>query len=103
MKIKWVRLALDDLDEAAEFISQDNPESARRVLKRIWDAVQMLADHPRAGRPGRVVGTRELVIAGTPFIIPYRVAENTIQILRVLHGKRKWPRHFSSEGGTASQ
>ena len=84
-----MRLALNDLDEAAEFIAQDNPESASRVLKRIWDAVQMLADHPHVGRAGRVLGTRELVIAGTPFIIPYRVAENTIQVLRVLHGKRK--------------
>ncbi len=86
MKVKWVRLALNDLDEAGEFIAQDNPEAASRVLKRIWDAVQMLADHPHAGR---VPGTRELVTAGTSFIIPYRVAENTIQILRVLHGKRK--------------
>jgi toxin ParE1/3/4 len=50
-----------------------------------------------SGRAGRVPGTRELVIAGTPFIIPYRVAENTIQILRVLHGKRKWPLRFSKE------
>ncbi len=58
----------------------------------------MLADHPHVGRAGRVLGTRELVIANTPFIIPYRVAENTIQILRVLHDKRRWPRHFSSEG-----
>jgi toxin ParE1/3/4 len=97
MKVKWVRLALNDLDEAGEFIAQDNPEAASRVLKRIWDAVQMLADHPHAGRAGRVPGTRELVIAGTPFIIPYRVAENTIQILRVLHGKRKWPQCFSKE------
>jgi toxin ParE1/3/4 len=97
MKVKWVRLALNDLDEAGEFIAQDNPEAASRVLKRIWDAVQMLADHPHAGRAGRVPGTRELVIAGTPFIIPYRVAENTIQILRVLHGKRKWPQCLSKE------
>ena len=97
MKVKWVRLALSDLDEAGEFIAQENPEAASRVLKRIWDAVQMLADHPHAGRAGRVPGTRELVIAGTSFIIPYRVAENTIQILRVLHGKRKWPRRFSKE------
>ena len=97
MKVKWVRLALNDLDETGEFIAQDNPAAASRVLKRIWDAVQMLADHPHAGRAGRVPGTRELVIAGTPFIIPYRVVENTIQILRVLHAKRKWPRRFSKE------
>ena len=95
MKIKWVCLALDDLDAAGKFIARDNPEAAGRVLKRIWEAVQLLAEHPDAGRAGRVPGTRELVIADTPFIIPYRVVENTVQILRVLHGKRKWPQRFS--------
>jgi len=94
MEIKWVRLALDDLDAAGEFIARDNPEAAGRVLKRIWDAVQLLAEHPDAGRPGRVPGTRELVVADTPFIIPYRVVQRTVQILRVLHGKRQWPRRF---------
>jgi toxin ParE1/3/4 len=98
MKIKWVRLALDDLDAAGEFIAPDNPKAAGRVLKRIWETVQLLAEHPDAGRPGRVPGTRELVISDTPFIIPYRVVENTVQILRVLHGKRKWPQRFSKHG-----
>ena len=92
MQIKWVRLALDDLDAAGEFIAQDNPEAANRIFKRIWDAVQLLAEHPEAGRAGRIPGTRELVVADTPFIIPYRVVENTVQILRILHGKRKWPK-----------
>lgn len=98
MKTKWVRLALNDLNEVGEFIGQDNPEAANRVLKRIWDATNMLADHPYAGRAGRVPGTRELVIVGIPFIIPYRVVEDTIQILRVLNGKRKWPKDFFNEG-----
>jgi len=53
-----------------------------------------LSDHPNAGRPGRVHGTRELVITDTPFILPYRVVRNTVQILRVLHGARKWPEQF---------
>jgi toxin ParE1/3/4 len=43
------------------------------------------------GRPGRVPGTRELVIPNTPFIVPYRVVGNTIQVLRILHGARPWP------------
>jgi len=88
MKIKWVRLALTDLDEAAAFISQDNPEAAIRTVKRIRDAARMLSDQPDAGRAGRVHGTRELVIADTPFIL------NTVQILRVLHSARKWPKRF---------
>ena len=95
MKIKWVRLALADLEEAAEFISKDNPEAARKMLRRIWAASQLLAEHPDAGRAGRVPGTRELIIGATPFIQPYRVKDNTLQILSVLHSSRKWPVKFS--------
>ena len=94
MKIKWVRLALSDLDEAAAFFSQDNPRAAQRMVKCIVDAACLLSDQPDAGRPGRVHGTRELVVADTPFILPYRVVKNTVQILRVLHGARRWPEHF---------
>lgn len=94
MKIKWVRLALTDLDEATAFISQDNPEATIRTVNRIQEAARILSDLPNAGRVGRVHGTRELVIADTPFILPYRVVKNTVQILRVLHGARKWPEQF---------
>jgi toxin ParE1/3/4 len=51
----------------------------------------LLPDNPEMGRPGRVPGTRELVIPSTPFIVPYRLDGNTIQILRVFHGARRWP------------
>ena len=91
MKVKWVRLALEDLEDAGEFIARHKREAATRTVKRIWDATQLLGEHPYAGRAGRVPGTRELVISETPFIIPYRVADDSVQILRVLHGKRKWP------------
>lgn len=94
MKIKWVRLALTDLDEAAAFISQDNPQAAKRIVRRIRNVAWLLSDQPDAGRSGRIHGTRELVIAGTPFILPYRVVRNSVQILRVLHGARKWPEQF---------
>jgi toxin ParE1/3/4 len=46
------------------------------------------------GRPGRVTGTRELVVDGTPYILPYRVRNRVVQILRVLHGARRWPQRF---------
>ena len=98
MKVKWVRLALNDLDDAGEFIAQDNQDAAKRTVKRIWEAAQLLAEHPHAGRAGRVPGTRELLITGTAFIVPYRVVEDTVQILRVLHGKRKWPKGFLKDG-----
>lgn len=94
MEIKWVLLAWADLDEVYAFISRDKPEAAGKTVRRILDAAQILADNPGAGRPGRVAGTRELIIADTPFILPYRVKNNVVEILRVLHSSRKWPRKF---------
>ena len=94
MQIRWVRLALEDLEEIAGFISQDNPEAARELVRRIWEATRILADHPHSGRAGRVLGTRELVIGGTQYLLPYRVVGDEVQILRVLHGARKWPKGF---------
>jgi toxin ParE1/3/4 len=85
MKIRWVSLALADLEEAADFIALDNPDAARKMVRRIWQSAKLLAEHPDAGRAGRVPGTRELIIGGTRFILPYRVKDNTVQILRVLH------------------
>ena len=85
---------MDDLDNIAGYISQDNPEAARRVVSRLWTAVKTLAEQPEMGRPGRVHGTRELVVSDTPFVVPYRVAGSDIEILRVLHGARDWPKRF---------
>ena len=94
MRIRWLDLALDDLDEIAVYISQDNPDAARRMVGRLWQSVQDLAVQPEMGRPGRVHGTREWVVGNTPFIVPYRVVGSEIQILRVLHGARNWPDTF---------
>jgi toxin ParE1/3/4 len=60
----------------------------------IEQAVHLLAGHPALGRAGRVVGTRELVVASTPYIIPYRVCEARVEVLRVFHAARKWPPKF---------
>ena len=85
-------MAVDDLDHIAGYISQDNPEAARRTVRRLWTAVKSLAEQPEMGRPGRVHGTRELVVSDTPFVVPYRVVGSEIEILRVLHGARDWPK-----------
>ena len=94
MKIRWVRLALDDLQKIDTFISNENPSAAKKVLSTIWETTRLLKEHPQIGRPGRVAGTRELVISNTPFIVPYRVISEEIQILRVTHGARNWPKNF---------
>lgn len=92
MTIIWSPEAIGDLAAARAFIAENNPEAARRVALHIIDTIETtLAGNPNIGRPGRVPGTRELVIAKTPFVIPYRVKNDSIHILRVYHGARRWP------------
>jgi toxin ParE1/3/4 len=94
MEIIWRRAALNDLEAIREFIAQDNPEAAGRVHATIRAAVDPLANYPNLGRAGRVDGTRELIIADFPYIVAYRVVENQIRILSVIHTSRQWPRRF---------
>jgi len=90
-KIRWLRLALADIDELMAYIANDNPKAANKVAMKIWETTQMLSDHPAMGRAGRVPGTREMVVSGTPYIVPYRVVAGEIHIIRVLHAAGKWP------------
>jgi len=90
-KINWSLPAINDLRSASEFIAEENPKAARRMASRIQEAVEYLEEQPNMGRPGRLEGTRELVVSGTPFVVVYWVREGGIQILRILHHARKWP------------
>jgi toxin ParE1/3/4 len=91
VQIDWLSRALRNLQAEAEYIVQDNPVAAAQVVLQIEKAVELLRTQPAIGRPGRVHGTRELVVSGTPYIVPYRVRGQRIQILRVFHARRKWP------------
>jgi plasmid stabilization system protein ParE len=89
-----LRAALANLDAEAEYIAEDNPAAAGRLVQRIFLLVDLLQENPAMGRPGRVSGTRELVVPETPYIIPYRVRSNAVEILRVFHAARRWPHRF---------
>ena len=91
MQVRWTRQALLNLEHAVEYIAADSPTVANRVAQKIWDSVQLLREHPRIGRPGRVKGTREMVISGLPYIIPYIEENGIVFILRILHSSMKWP------------
>ncbi len=93
MRISWLDQAVEDLKSLRSYIARDNPSAAADVAQRIRDAVKLLRDYPAAGRSGRVPNTRELVVASTPYIIPYRVKGEDVEILRVLHGAQEWPRN----------
>jgi addiction module RelE/StbE family toxin len=94
VQVSWLRTALANLDSEAAYLARDSPAAAARVVAAIQHAVGELANYPAIGRPGRVPGTRELVVAHTSYVIPYRVRRDRVEILRVFHAARKWPRSF---------
>ncbi len=96
MEIRWLRKALRNLDQEAEYIAKDDPKAARLMVQRIYHTVPLLSDNPSLGHPGRLPGTHELVILKTRYIMPYRVRTRLkrIEILRVFHASRKLPDHW---------
>jgi addiction module RelE/StbE family toxin len=96
MTARWMPLAEQDLEAAYDYVRQDNEDAARQLVARIFSSVGMLMRHPFAGREGRVKGTRELVVARTPYIVAYRIHETEIQILAVLPAAQRWPPRFST-------
>jgi toxin ParE1/3/4 len=91
MPIKWTRKALKNLEQAYEFIAIANPDAAVEVVIKIRAATEKLEAFPNLGKTGRVEGTRELVIANTPYLLVYRVKGKTVEILRVLHSSKRYP------------
>jgi toxin ParE1/3/4 len=94
MRVKWTRRAVRALDAIADHIARDRPMAAAGMVQRVYEAVENLSSNPLLGRSGRVQGTRELIIAGTPFIVPYRLRDEVVEIVTVLHAARQWPEHF---------
>ena len=85
---------MTDLASLRAYIAQDRPAAAERQLERILAAAARLAQLPESGRPGRRTGTRELIVARTPYLLPYRIRGELIEVLRVLHGRQRWPDAF---------
>jgi toxin ParE1/3/4 len=92
MKLLWTELALADLAALHAHVSADNAVADDQMLNRIiLLAETQLSRMPDSGRLGRVPNTRELVVTGSPYFLPYRIAGEAIHILRVIHGARRWP------------
>lgn len=94
MQVKWLKKALANLDHEAIYIAKDNPVAAQKIVRTVLDTVTLLADQPALGSPGRIAGTRELVIPDTRYLIPYRVKNGQVEILRVFHTARKPPERW---------
>jgi len=90
MKTGWSRRAIRHLVFLRAYIEKDSEQNAALAARRILEAIDLLQNHPEMGRPGRVAGTRELVVPGTPYIIPYRVRSGRLELIAVFHGRQKW-------------
>ncbi|ACS78209.1 type II toxin-antitoxin system RelE/ParE family toxin [Maridesulfovibrio salexigens] len=94
MRVKWLRGALKDLDAEASYLATEDVDLAQKTYSHIRDRGDLLGNFPQKGRPGRVPGTRELVLDRYPYIIPYRVKNDVVEILRVFHTRRKLPKDW---------
>lgn len=91
MQIRWTAAALRDLAALHEYIASNNPQAAARQVALLRGAITRLADFPEMGRIGRRPDTRELVVARTPYIVAYRARSGAIELLRIIHGRQRWP------------
>lgn len=94
LTLHWTPIAISHLRAAYEYVAQDSVSAANSLIEQIFSAVERLARYPQIGREGRVKGTRELVIAGTPFLVAYRLRRTQIAVLAVFHGARRWLGEF---------
>ena len=94
MIVVWSSRAIAHLADLRAYIARENPGAAGRVAMALLAAVERLAELPNLGRPGRVSGTRELVVPGTAYVIPYRLRGRRLEIIAVFHGRQRWPKRF---------
>jgi addiction module RelE/StbE family toxin len=85
--IVWSPRAIEHLAQLRSYVARDNPQAANRIAGTLLDAVERLAELPNLGRPGRVAGTRELVVPGTPYVIPYRLRGDRLEVIAVFHAR----------------
>ncbi|MDX8379369.1 MAG: type II toxin-antitoxin system RelE/ParE family toxin [Gallionella sp.] len=92
MRVRWLQKAIKNLDAEADYIAQENSKAAAEMFMYVKNKVDALSEFSSAGRPGRISGTRELVVDRYPFVVPYRVVDDELQVLRVFHTRRKLPK-----------
>lgn len=91
MHLRWTEAATNDLQHIADYLFEQTPQHASRIITEIYEAPARLLNFPTMGRPGKAEGTRELVVTALPYVIIYAITADAIEIFRVLHGAQKWP------------
>jgi plasmid stabilization system protein ParE len=91
MRLRWTVPAANDLYNIVQHIRQNSPDAASDVATTLYEGCGGLAKFPHLGRKGRIERTRELVFAGLPYIVVYRVLDEVVELLRIYHGAQDWP------------
>jgi addiction module RelE/StbE family toxin len=91
MQLRWSPDATHDLFQIIEYIRKENAPAAQRVARTIYESVSSLSSFPYRGRQARVEGTRELAVPSLPFLVIYRVTQDTVEIAGIIHGAQRWP------------
>lgn len=94
MRLSYTTRALAEIEELQDYVASRNPAAAVRTAGVIRAQLATLASHPGKGRIGRVPGTRELVVSGTRYVVPYRIDDATVVVLAVIHSSQDWPDSF---------
>ena len=90
-RLEWRAQARADLLEIVAYIADDDPNAAQALKDEIEGKAGKLPDHPRLYKPSlRVKGMRELVVRGN-YIVFYRETSELVEIVNVVHARRKWP------------
>ena len=92
MKIIWSPLALERVNEIADYIAEDDAKTARRFLIDIFGAAERLESFPNSGRVVPEVkrpNVREIIFGN--YRVIYRVERKRVSILTVRHGKQRLP------------
>jgi addiction module RelE/StbE family toxin len=91
MQVRWTEKATNDLERIADYLLLHAPDRGEELLRRVYDAPAALLTFPNRGRPGKRVGTRELVLAPLPYVVVYTVRDDVVFVVRILHGAQQWP------------
>jgi toxin ParE1/3/4 len=91
MQLRWTKEAAADLEHIADYLFEHVPDRAVELVRAVYDAPTALLEYPHRGRPGKKVGTRELVISPLPYLVVYTVYGDVVFVVRILHGAQRWP------------
>jgi toxin ParE1/3/4 len=90
LPVQWLAKANINLATIIAYIAERNDVAASELQNDIERAVSQLPQHPYLYRPGRVAGTREIVVHSN-YVVVYRVLPTVIEIVAVLHSRQQYP------------